>query len=258
MILNRLANALREQNWFGVAIEILVVAVGIVLALQVDTWNESRKERNLEQVYLLRLYTDIQGDIEGFRELRRIFEEKFEFIEELKAKPASTLIHDDPETWVQRLRYSLYVSLPSVRSATFDELSGSGRLAIVQDLELRAELADYYAEYALMREILAQPIGNYKLLVYENFPGALLYSWRTAKSITTVEQVVEGQEKLRAHPGFQAAANAEAGYAGDLVRYCDAFIRVGENMQTLITANLQGIERVPSSSIGRRRTLADP
>jgi hypothetical protein len=49
---------------------------------------------------------------------------------------------------------------------------------------------------------------------------------------------VEGQEKLSAHPGFQAAANAEAGYAGDLVRYCDAFIRVGENLQALITANL--------------------
>jgi hypothetical protein len=258
MILNRLAKALREQNWFGVVVEILVVAVGIVLALQVDTWNESRKERNLEQEYLLRLYTDLQGDIDGFKELRRIFVEKFDFIEELKADTASASIHDDPEAWVHRLRYSLYVSLPSVRSATFDELAGSGRLAIIRDLELRSEIADYYAEYALMREILVNPVGNYKLLVYENFPGVLLYSWRTSKSITNVEQVVVGHEKLRAHPGFQAAANAEIGYAGDLVRYCDAFIGQGENMQALITANLRGLEKPQMPSGDRRRTLADP
>jgi len=33
--------------------EILLVVVGILLALQIDNWNENKKIRNIEQQYLL-------------------------------------------------------------------------------------------------------------------------------------------------------------------------------------------------------------
>ena len=150
MILARLAKALSRQDWQSVVVEIMVVVVGILFALQVDTWNESRKDRNVEQIYLQRLSADLQGDIDGFKNLRRIFQEKFEFIEEIKSGFTPEHIEHDARSWLERLRYSLYVSLPSVRSATFDELAGSGQLAIIQNLTLRAALADYYAEYSLM------------------------------------------------------------------------------------------------------------
>ena len=131
------------------------------------------------------------------------------------------------------------MSLPSVRSATFDELAGSGQLAIIQNLTLRAALAEYYAEYSLMLGILAQPIGNYKVLVYENFPGEVLYAWRTSESVAALEHVLQGYENLRAQPEFEAAANAEAAYAGDLVLYSSKFIQRGEELQVLITGNLR-------------------
>jgi hypothetical protein len=238
MILAKLAKALRQQNWSAVVIEIIVVVVGILFALQVDNWNENRRERNLEQIYLQRLTADIQGDIDEFKELRHIFQEKFEFTEELKSGVTPEEIRRDPNSLVQRLRYSTFVSLPSVRSATFDELAGSGQLAIIRDLALRSALANYYAEYDVMSGILAQPVGNYKLLVYESFPGALLYAWRTSESITTWEQVLEGYENLYAQPGFEAAVNAEAGYAGDLVLSSDEFIGMGEDLQSMIAANV--------------------
>lgn len=168
MILAKLAKALRQQNWSAVVIEIMIVVVGILFALQVDNWNENRIERNLEQIYLQRLTADIQVDIDGFKELRHIFQEKFEFTEELKAGVTREEIRRDPNSFVQRLRYSVFVALPPVRSATFDELAGSGQLAIIRDFALRSALANYYAEYDLMSEILAQPVGNYKLLVYES------------------------------------------------------------------------------------------
>jgi hypothetical protein len=237
MILSRLVDALREQNWVNVGIEVLIVVVGIVLALQFDNWNETRKERDLEQIYLSRLAEDIQGDIEGFMKLRGIFEEKYDFIEEIKSLEGPPKIQEDPQSWVRRLRFSLYVSLPTVRSATFDELASSGRLAIIQDLELRTELANYYAEYSLISRILAQPIGDWKNLVYESFPGSLLYTWRTSESISTLAEILEGYEAFRSHEGFPAAANAEAGYAGDLVLQCSAFIRRGESLQKRISTN---------------------
>jgi hypothetical protein len=217
----------------------MVVVVGILFALQVDTWNESRKDRNVEQIYLQRLSADLQGDIDGFKNLRRIFQEKFEFIEEIKSGFTPEHIEHDARSWLERLRYSLYVSLPTVRSATFDELAGSGQLAFIQDLTLRTALAEYYAEYSLMLGILAEPIGNYKVLVYENFPGEVLYAWRTSESVAALEHLLQGYEDLRAQPEFEAAANAEAAYAGDLVLYSSEFIQRGEELQVLITGNLR-------------------
>ncbi|MBT5186956.1 MAG: hypothetical protein HOH19_13675 [Kordiimonadaceae bacterium] len=59
MILQKLASAIRRQDWFQIVIEVLIVIVGIFIGLQVDDWNNEREERVSEQVYLDRLHSDI-------------------------------------------------------------------------------------------------------------------------------------------------------------------------------------------------------
>lgn len=55
MIIRKLADAIREQNWFTVIIEILIVVIGIFLGLQVTEWNEDRKAKNTERLILAQL-----------------------------------------------------------------------------------------------------------------------------------------------------------------------------------------------------------
>jgi hypothetical protein len=38
-----MADAIRQQNWFTVVIEVFIVVVGIFIGLQVDDWSQSRK-----------------------------------------------------------------------------------------------------------------------------------------------------------------------------------------------------------------------
>ena len=45
MILQRLATAIRKQDWFTVIIETLIVVFGVFIGLQVNNWNEARKDR---------------------------------------------------------------------------------------------------------------------------------------------------------------------------------------------------------------------
>ena len=59
MILRKIADGLRAQSWFTVTLEVLIVVVGIFAGLQVDSWNESRKDRAKERAYLIRLEGDI-------------------------------------------------------------------------------------------------------------------------------------------------------------------------------------------------------
>ena len=42
MILRRLAEAIQQQNWFVVLLEVMIVVVGIFIGLQVDDWNQER------------------------------------------------------------------------------------------------------------------------------------------------------------------------------------------------------------------------
>src|SRR5210317_2190466 len=66
MILRRLAEAVREQNWFTVLLEVLIVVIGIFIGLQVDDWNEKRKDRHREIEYLQRIETELGQDIAEF------------------------------------------------------------------------------------------------------------------------------------------------------------------------------------------------
>jgi hypothetical protein len=44
MILRRLTNAIRNQDWFTVVIETLIVVFGVFMGIQVANWNAERLE----------------------------------------------------------------------------------------------------------------------------------------------------------------------------------------------------------------------
>jgi hypothetical protein len=44
VILNRLSGSLRRHDWPSVVVELAIVVIGILLALQVDNWNQERRE----------------------------------------------------------------------------------------------------------------------------------------------------------------------------------------------------------------------
>ena len=59
MILRRLSDAFRKQDWFTVAVEILIVVLGVFLAIQLGNWNEARKAQASEQQLLEGLHNDV-------------------------------------------------------------------------------------------------------------------------------------------------------------------------------------------------------
>ena len=217
MILRRLADAIREQNWFTVVIEFVVVVAGIFAALQVDAWNQARSDRALEHEYLLRLSEDMQADINNFRSLEQIFETKAMTIKDLRDLPVAELLDRPPDELLQDLDYSGWIALPAIQSATFNELASSGRLALLRDVPLRSALSNYYSGYQLMSDILAEPIGEYRRLFYEAIPGDLYFDWRLSGHVGDLDHLRDALDELRSNPGFEAAANAEIAYSTSMI-----------------------------------------
>ena len=72
MILRRFAHAMKEQNWAAIAIEFVLLVLGVFLGIQVANWNEERIARSLEATYLSRLAEDVRGDIVEIDEIDRV------------------------------------------------------------------------------------------------------------------------------------------------------------------------------------------
>jgi len=55
MLVRRLEQNIRDQDWCAVVVELLVVMIGLVEALQVDRWWEARGGHLDEEMYITRL-----------------------------------------------------------------------------------------------------------------------------------------------------------------------------------------------------------
>ena len=63
MILRRITEHVKTQNWFAVFLDFLIVVAGVFVGLQVNNWNEARSERAKEYGYLVRLHEDLARSI---------------------------------------------------------------------------------------------------------------------------------------------------------------------------------------------------
>ena len=59
MLLRRITKHVKDQNWFAVGLDFLIVVIGVFVGLQVANWNDARADRVSERSYLERLSTDL-------------------------------------------------------------------------------------------------------------------------------------------------------------------------------------------------------
>jgi len=156
VILRRLSRSARRQDWFAVALELVVVVVGIFLGLQVTEWNERRELREGEFQYLARLAEDVSamrtsiGAIlergEGRREATlRVFR-ALEVCDAGLAEPGDF-----------RRTFAEYQVQPSadVVGRTDQEMVASGALASMSDRTLSAEIASVFSGLTSYQRFIA-------------------------------------------------------------------------------------------------------
>lgn len=70
LFLQRIGQHLREQNWFALFAEFVIVVAGVFLGLQAANWNEERQERKDEEQILTRLQSETATLLEVVRNER--------------------------------------------------------------------------------------------------------------------------------------------------------------------------------------------
>ena len=148
MLLNRIAQGFRAQNWLTVFVELLVLIVGIFLGLQVDDWNQRRLDRIEEQYYLDRLERDLERSLieqNSAMETARVkFEAALSILRMLESGNPATMTDAQFAELLGRL--SGFPRLALV-TATMDEIVANGKASLLQSRVLREELAAFVEWY---------------------------------------------------------------------------------------------------------------
>ncbi|MBY6205215.1 hypothetical protein [Halomonas denitrificans] len=203
MLLKRIANALRRQDWLPVLIEFLIVVVGIFVGLQVSNWNEERVFANQERAFLAQLHDEIDGNLRSlaYREAftRRVVdggEAALDWIDE----------RSDCEPFCAERLVDLFhasqVWGTAHSTATAEELQ---RIGLPRDLSLRERIRPYY-QYLSGWETVNQTPPPFR----ERFrghldPGLADLLWRDCYRINEGQVEIlthDCTEAVRMHPGL--------------------------------------------------------
>jgi len=145
MILRRLATALRQQDWFTVMVEILIVVLGVFIGIQVSNWNDARIDHGRAAAYLERIDQDLDADLATLAD-RKNFWRQVSRYGETGLRYAQTGMADEASHWNVLLAFfqASQVAEFITTQATYDELRSAGDLELISNLDVRNELASYY------------------------------------------------------------------------------------------------------------------
>ena len=134
--------------------EIVLVVIGILIALQINNWNEDRKSTAQETLYLTRLLSENKQDIlsfnENIKELQKGMESTVNFSEALKDETI-----DEPSLITSANAYFQYGSIYPIfysSNSTFEDLSSTGNLKVITNTNLRDSIVQHYASHKYVAE----------------------------------------------------------------------------------------------------------
>lgn len=147
MVVRSIFESIKTRNISHLAVELFIVIVGVFIGIQVSNWNDERIERSRAHSYLERIRADLDADIEIFRD-RLAFWKKVSGYGELGLHYATIGDSRNASQWDLLLAYFQASQLAEFYTSrsTYDELKSGGALGLIDNLEVRDQLARYYTE----------------------------------------------------------------------------------------------------------------
>ncbi len=158
-IRQRLIGENRFSKYFIYAIgEIILVVIGILIALQINTWNENRKDRIKEQVVLRQLEEEYQANLLQL-------ENKIELRTAIINAATLTLGYMDNPIVTNRDSVMANISVLT-NTPTFDpinnDLVSSGNLRLIKNTSLKKQLTQWSTYIIQLSELEQEYVGNYR------------------------------------------------------------------------------------------------
>lgn len=144
MILRRLSQSLRELNWTAIAIEFVLLVLGVFLGIQVANWNEERETNRKSVEFSERLQADLREEEWRYASLIAYYREVLVSAERTAGALEGTAQVADEALLVEAYRASQNRQ-GFHRRSTYDELISIGAIDLIRDRTLRATAMRIYS-----------------------------------------------------------------------------------------------------------------
>ena len=233
MILARIAKAIRDQNWFAVALEFVIVIGGVVVGFQVTAWNGEQSARATEVRLLSQLELDVGAEIERKQNWIDVqiqnnaqLASAIDLVQNPERGDAMTGDQCDA-AWQSHIVVPYPSQLP-----TLDEIMAISGLASFRDPELRSALLSYRSEMDEIRELNTSVQRDFVTTVDE-FAEAMP---RRLDIETNAIGATCQLDLMRANQALQNQLISNYGRAGGLVRHAQRELALLEAVQTAMAS----------------------
>ncbi|MBN8261349.1 MAG: hypothetical protein J0L59_03390 [Xanthomonadales bacterium] len=150
-MLKRLGHALHRQDWATIAIEFVLLVLGVFLGIQVANWNEDRQLEARRSAALSRLHAESEAAIAYLeRRMGVIAGEADLRTEALRRLSDNDWEGADPVQMAEALDSIQYAPAVSPPRGVYDELISTGLYSELGDPRLRKAVSDYIAQLAYL------------------------------------------------------------------------------------------------------------
>jgi hypothetical protein len=190
MLLRRVTEHVRDQNWFAVFIDFLIVVIGVFIGIQVANWNAQRLAAEEEQAIVQRLAIEFR---EVQRQVSREIDSEMARLDRLvnlisfidSGEPATMQLSEASQALIEMP----YQRPPPSMPATLTELLATGRLWRISDSEVRRELQSYRDRHEVMIRQWAHLADDMRLLTNKVTLASVVYVPSPKQFSEAVEEV---------------------------------------------------------------------
>jgi hypothetical protein len=140
----RFAAALREARWGHVLLELALVVAGILIALAIDGWIDSRHDARLERQYLELLVRDLNRDLGTLDDVLRFEHAQVEAAALAYRALRAGVPRQDREAVARALNQLTARRTLRLARATYTDLLSTGNLRLIRNADLRDRLVRLY------------------------------------------------------------------------------------------------------------------
>lgn len=154
--------------------EIFLVVIGILIALQIDNWNEEQNKRKIETTYLENILTDLRNDKIKLNEIIIRREDKVRSAQIMQGYHKGNKIENFTDYYFHWTNV-LYWEFHHPRKTTFEELVNSGNLSIIKNAKIKNLLLEIDVSYEELFEVRKHMYDDYKLYLYAPYAEIIDY-----------------------------------------------------------------------------------
>ena len=213
--------------------EILLVMIGILLAIQVNNWNEARKERELEKSYLTNLKKDLLRDKKDLTDIVEKRKKKVEAFNMLLDQVDA----DTPSEYPADMK-SYFFTMggwitfnPNENAIT--EILSSGDLRVIKTQQIKDDLLELRNRYLKLENVREHLRREYEEYIYNT-----IYTVEDFRMLLTEEEAKKFMYTILQIPTFTNGMISASRNQNELIRQSEKILDLIDNLLSQIEEEL--------------------